>query len=83
MLKYYFDVKIITSPFKIIPKFISPSIFFICSNSLNKNITEKIKKNAYFMSNKYFFDYEICLKALKDNNNNINLALNFLRTKNK
>ncbi len=81
-LKYYFDVKIKTSPFSAIPKFLSPSMFFICSNSLNKNIIEELKKNAQIMSDQYSLDYKICLKALEDNNNNINLALNYIKTKN-
>ena len=29
-LRFFFDVKILTSPFNFIPTFISPSIFFIC-----------------------------------------------------
>lgn len=80
-LRYYFKVKVITSPFLFIPKSFSPSIFFICENHLIKNLNNDLKSNAIFISNKLNLKYDQCLQALKENNNNINLALNFLKTK--
>lgn len=80
-LRYFYDVQIYTSPFRFIPKMISPTIFFGCSKKIPINLKESIIKNAKEIEKKYGFNYQESIAALEDNNNNIPLSVNFLKNK--
>ena len=81
-LRYFYNVQIHTSPFKFIPKLISPTIFFACNKKNKINLEEQIVKNAKQIQDEYGFDLEDSIAALKDNNNNIELSVNYLKNKN-
>ena len=80
-LRYFYNVNIFTSPFKFIPKIISPTIFFACTKQNKINLRESIINNAREIKKKYGFNLDDAIAALEDNNNNIALSVNFLKNK--
>ena len=80
-LRYFYNVKIYTSPLKFIPKMISPTIFFGCTKRKKVSLKDSIIKNAKIIQSKYGFKLNDSIVALENNNNNIPLSVNYLKNK--